>query len=75
MSVEKYVRTIEVVGTYCGEDPPVVGGQVAQCARVELHGTVVTLYVEIQGNLLGDMSGEERARSRMLIFAEENVAA
>jgi hypothetical protein len=60
VSVKKYLRTIEVLvlGTYCGEDSPVVRGQVAQCARVQLHGAVADCMSEV------DERERERVRSR-----------
>lgn len=33
----KFVRATKVLETYCSEDAPIVGGKVAQSARVQLH--------------------------------------
>jgi len=33
----KLVRAAKVLETYCSEDSPIVGGEVAQGARVQLH--------------------------------------
>jgi hypothetical protein len=32
-----FVRATKVLGTYCSKDSPIVGGEIAQSARVELH--------------------------------------
>jgi hypothetical protein len=34
-----FVRATKVLETYCSEDSPIVGGQIAQCAGIELHIT------------------------------------
>jgi hypothetical protein len=73
VSVKKYLRTIEVLvlGTYCGEDSPVVRGQVAQCARVQLHGAVADCMSEVDER---ERESEVEVES-LYMFGEEIVAA